>query len=106
MSVRVRGDYCVLVAVARAHDLRAFELARLVVAARHAALVPALRPEVNREQVRGRAGAWMVGDLDHPSDGYAEPLEIVRERHAGLLITPNRREGAVTAAQRSRPRSR
>ena len=87
MPVRVRGKDRVLVALASAHHQRTFELARLVVATRHAALVASLRAEVDGEEVRRRAGARVLGDGDDTPDRHAEPLQVFGQRHTASSTT-------------------
>src|SRR5919106_2229688 len=82
--MRVRGEDDELVLVARANYLCSFEVLGAVVTARNAALVQALRPQIDGEQVRRRARPRMRRDGGDTSDRHGESLELVRERHLRL----------------------
>jgi methylase of polypeptide subunit release factors len=79
--MRMRREYDHFVARSRTDDLRPLEVGRGVLAARDAALVTALRPEIDRDEERRRASAGMLRDPHDPADGDTELLQPVRELH-------------------------
>ena len=80
-GMRVCRKHHYLSARARTDDLRALEVRRRVLAARHAALVAALRAEIDRHEERRRSGSGVLGNRDDPADRNPELLQPVRELH-------------------------